>query len=424
MPVIFPGSSTHDRSTNSTTTKHLLWIADALNTWGRGGSKLTAQGRKFIEDVLYPYGNKPGPLDWRYFLERKCGSGDELLQYVKDAKGLLDRMLTVAVEDQAVTRFREIAQHLHRAMRDEPVNGRMRLRWLCCDMISRLESETEDCGIGNIDPRINEAAGLAVLLEFESAPIQRTRYERDGNCTIEPFVGSTWPEPVSWISLRHGHPEFVYLFGYRLHDPAGGFPVDIPMAALVEGTDPEKRKKYDPWASNSKSEHRTTIAKLLKRRVSEIDGLSEAVTERRTVRSSERGVHLQFPSTSANLPGNSKYGTGGRIRVDQRTRRAFWKTTILKINQQTDFDVLARLTEEVGAVVSHLDLYRAVRPSALHDDTITFTGADPAVKDVVHHINTALKAADCPWDIRAVRRKGYQLLYHEESTQNLPPICL
>ena len=186
---------------------------------------------------------------------------------------LLHRVLMVGVEADAADALERMADQLEQIMDDEPRNGRVRLHWLCHDMIERLQSETDDRGMGNIDGRIDEAAALAVLLGFSSAPIQRTMYDRDGTNRITPAVGETWPDPMQWISFEHRHPEFNYVFGYRLHDPVRSMPVDILLSAILETPDPSKPKNHDPWEERSCLEARQIIVRILKLWVSAIDGL-------------------------------------------------------------------------------------------------------------------------------------------------------
>lgn len=98
--------------------------------------------------------------------------------------------------------------------------------------------------------------------------------------------------------------------------------------------------------------------------------------------------------------------------LSEDTREAWWHGQRLTINAATDFLLLKALHQADGAVVSHQDLLRAIRPDQVRY-TVNSNGGlgitAPEVKDAVAHIRDALRACRCPLWIQSIKRVGYQL---------------
>lgn len=151
---------------------------------------------------------------------------------------------------------------------------RQRLRWLCADMIERLESATA-LSVGSFDVRAHEAGYLAESLGFRDPPVQCLTYSRDGDNSIIPS-GNVFPqcEPPAWLFLRHDHPETLYWFGYRVYDPAEGLHIDLHTGAIRESDDPNTPKMVTENIDESAmASNRDEIVQYLRRWVSAIDGL-------------------------------------------------------------------------------------------------------------------------------------------------------
>lgn len=274
MTVIFPGWSTQQNTVGALTTWHVRCIAKALRGWGVKGGKLDTECLNSIESLL---SNGPrqvrGPIEWRLLAETQSGASDALVDTLNSLEALLNRICVAGVEPHVAEALERMVDQLEQVMDDEPCNGRVRLQWICNDIIDRVESVSDDRDTGDFDGRIEEMAALSVLLGFPSAPIQCTVYGRNGTNRITPAVGETWPDPMHWVDLEHRHPEFKYVFGYRLHDPARTMPVDLRLSALVETDDLSKTKLYDPWVGRSSLEARQAIVKYMRRWISAVNGL-------------------------------------------------------------------------------------------------------------------------------------------------------
>jgi hypothetical protein len=105
----------------------------------------------------------------------------------------------------------------------------LRLKWLCDDMIHRLEHETDHNGFGSIDLRLKEAAALALELGFETPPICSMCYLVDHevhNYTLD----SKEKASLGFLLAKHKIPHLLAIWFYRVYDPAGGEPIDIVKA--------------------------------------------------------------------------------------------------------------------------------------------------------------------------------------------------
>jgi len=154
------------------------------------------------------------------------------------------------------------------------LDRKTRLLALCRDMILRLEANPDDFQFGNIGGQIGEAGRLAVALGFLSPPIQITQYTPTWTA-IEPDVGFSWPAPADWPQLRES--KCVWEEGYRLHDPVGDRPEDIPVTRLVE---PESHgpsgsnEVRDELGSQSRSEISKRLVKALRLWIIALEGFT------------------------------------------------------------------------------------------------------------------------------------------------------
>ena len=179
--------------------------------------------------------------------------------------------------------------------------AKRRLRWLCQDMIARLETAAEHddelmreiegrsfqlemhsqlgCGFGNIDPRIDEAAPLAVLLGFSSPPIHRLLVDKAFACTFVPLVGETGPFlcPPRYRSMDWDEEGTSHAWYYRVHDPAGGF-IDVLKGFIKSGEGPPDLAGTPLW-DRAMRFRRPAIPKVLRRWIAAIDGLPESPPE-------------------------------------------------------------------------------------------------------------------------------------------------
>ncbi len=183
--------------------------------------------------------------------------------------------------------------HIPPNLKEATAEDRARLKCLCLEMAARNIDETDDTRFGDIESIIDEAARLAFKLGFPNPPVERVKYERSNNyeeservvCRTGPAgVPFGWGERMTlWPIYRYEHPDYVYVFGYRLHDPdRGSAPVEMAITVVAETRDPAKPQTHDPWEVASKAEYRAEAVKHLRRWVRFIDAppVSEAAQDK------------------------------------------------------------------------------------------------------------------------------------------------
>ena len=103
-----------------------------------------------------------------------------------------------------------------------------------------------------------------------------------------------------------------------------------------------------------------------------------------------------------------------KLEIDGSARTARWNGKRLGINSHADFAVLARLLEANGAIVSYINLFRAMKPTEVAESVEELTEAPPEVREAASHIRAAMKAIGCPHEPKNVRMKGYRLRSPDE----------
>jgi len=159
------------------------------------------------------------------------------------------------------------------------------LRWLCEDMILRLESETESDGFGQIDVHELKASALAIMLGFARAPIGMFIHSNDRTTYAFPRVLASLPEAFHSELPAVQDPVHTTWSGYRLYDPADyGYYEDFvtqffgPMTEEFEV--PQGFEMHDGSSGeraycrrNPTTAQRERIARMLKLWISAIDAL-------------------------------------------------------------------------------------------------------------------------------------------------------
>ena len=160
----------------------------------------------------------------------------------------------------------------------EYARTRRHLRWLCTDMIQRLEDETSEELIGDIGPRVEEAGRLALSIGFAMPPIQEIRYGPLGGLEFSPQGGDEQKPSFSrLVSLLLGE-TIASLFGYRIYDPTGGFEDVTQGASSLSIQEDGAGFMFEALPEGySLSQARAVIIKMLKRWGSAIDGLPDEV---------------------------------------------------------------------------------------------------------------------------------------------------
>ncbi|MCL5280292.1 MAG: hypothetical protein M1376_10340 [Planctomycetes bacterium] len=190
-----------------------------------------------------------------------------------------------------------LAPHDPPDLSQAPPEKALRLKSLCAEMAARILEETDDARFGDIDGLIGEAAALACELGFPEPPVEPINYDRTADYEHAPRKARVSPyhegpretpasacfgwgeEPTDWPTYRYNRPEFLYIFGYRFHDPdRGNGPIEMHLSACVETTDSDKPALHDPWEQASKTEYRSEAVKYLSRWVRFID--SSLATQR------------------------------------------------------------------------------------------------------------------------------------------------
>lgn len=97
-----------------------------------------------------------------------------------------------------------------------------------------------------------------------------------------------------------------------------------------------------------------------------------------------------------------------RLQIDETAKVVRWGQVRIKINHHSEYVVLSLLVRADGGIVAYGHLLRAIKPGAI-DEGRTVTEAPAEVKGAVSDIRPGLEAADCPFDIKAVRGQGYRL---------------
>ncbi len=97
------------------------------------------------------------------------------------------------------------------------------------------------------------------------------------------------------------------------------------------------------------------------------------------------------------------------ITVNKESLEASYNNRQLNINAQADFRALAALWERCGRIVSHRDLFDAIKPNKVQA-TVKFSKAPPEVKEAIGHIKEAFREIGAPLRIEVARGIGYKLL--------------
>jgi len=168
--------------------------------------------------------------------------------------------------------------------------AKARLRWLCQDMVDRLEEETRPDKFGNIEAHADEAGELSSQLGFMSPPIHVVMFTKQDHLCFFPAVGETGPEPIGWWVTQ----AFGDLCCIRIHDAANGlFYHDVGLhllprkadeaSKLVDLLPADWRERLDGpyWYGKGRSqkEDRRIVTGMLKRWVKTIDGMPEVAPE-------------------------------------------------------------------------------------------------------------------------------------------------
>ncbi len=163
---------------------------------------------------------------------------------------------------------------------------RKQLRWLCKDIIVRLERKGKLI-FTNIEDRIREAGYLALILGFGFPPIQKLEYNRDGVSTVDPLAASDQGEPPwrlyadtgYWMQLKRNEPEVLSKSGYRGCDPIGNDMALYWAYVWEESDDPANNRRVcvEPDATQTTS-FKEQLTHGLRLWISSIDGLRDSLS--------------------------------------------------------------------------------------------------------------------------------------------------
>jgi len=194
--------------------------------------ELSERASEILDLFLTVGGHKPGHLEWRIYVERRCGGNKNVIRHLKQAKSVLQDIRAFGVWTDTASKLEKVADELENSLTDQPRNAESRFRWILGDMIARIDGAPSE-ELGAFEVRIEEAAGLAILLNFESVPIQRISCDREGESVLYPWLGRVWPNPWMALFLKDGSAKYSNLFGFRLHDPVPGtFPTDFFVSGI------------------------------------------------------------------------------------------------------------------------------------------------------------------------------------------------
>lgn len=113
------------------------------------------------------------------------------------------------------------------------------------------------------------------------------------------------------------------------------------------------------------------------------------------------------PDRSGARKASTSAATRG-LQIDGARLVATWNGTTVPINAATQLPTLRALQAANGAVVSHTDLHTAILPSSV-SEAVAFNKVPREVRDAVSALRSALQGVSCPFVIKNVRGRGYQL---------------
>lgn len=167
---------------------------------------------------------------------------------------------------------------------------RARLRWLCLEMLERVQSsEDNDETLGSFFAHAVEAGCLALLLGSDTPPVSSLVYSRGvQNSVWPPTVYMPQCGPAEWEQFPEQRPDLVHWHGYRLYDPARMYPVDVYVWQYIDSDDPKSYPTQVCTDDAAMAKVRKMLIVNFQQWARETDGLQPPVNPSSNVSSDQR----------------------------------------------------------------------------------------------------------------------------------------